>query len=134
MDIVFLILLFLHIVALVVGTATNVVMPLLGAIMPRLAPEARADVAGVTKRLTMNSRGAVIVLILTGIAMMAVRYNGVEGASPWFWAKMAAVVALVVMMIVTSRVPREKLNPKIAGMAMRLILLFIILSALLAFR
>ena len=134
MDIVFLVLLFLHIVALVVGTATNVVMPLLGAIMPRLAPEARAEIGGATKRLTMNSRGAVTVLILTGIAMMVVRYNGVEGAGPWFWAKMAAVVALVVMMIVTSVVPREKLNPKIAGMAMRLILLFIILSALLAFR
>jgi hypothetical protein len=46
---------------------------------------------------------------------------------------MVLVVALAALIVASAVVPREKLNPKIFGMAARLVLLGIIFSAVMAF-
>lgn len=54
MDLGFNILLFVHLVALVVGAATNVAMPLVAGQMARAAPEARAGLGAIARALGIN--------------------------------------------------------------------------------
>jgi len=132
MDMVFNLLLVTHLVALVVGTATAVVMPVL---MPRLAvatPEGRQLLGGVGKQLSLNSRIAFGVLLLSGIGMVYVRYGGFEGLSPWFGVKLGLVGLVLVLMIVSAIWPKA-LNPRVFGWVSRLSLLGIVVSAVLAF-
>lgn len=133
MDITFNILLFIHLVALVVAAATNVAMPLVGAQMNRVPPEARANLGLIARRLSMNARAGLAVLVVSGVALLWVRYGGVEGQSAWFWAKMVLVGVAIVLSIVGMIVPPARLNPRIFGGIARAILLGIIFTAIFAF-
>lgn len=133
MDIWFNVLLFLHLVALAVGTTTNIAMPMVMGLMPQLPADRHGVVMAIGKRLSTNSRGALVVLVVTGIAMMWMRHGGVAGQGAWFWIKMALVVALAALLVASALVPREKLHPKVFGIATRLVLLGIIFAAVMAF-
>lgn len=133
MDIWFNLLLFLHLVALAVGTATNIALPLVMGLMPQLAADKHGAVMAIGKRLSTNSRGALVVLVITGLAMLWLRHGGIGELGAWFWVKMVLVVALAALIVASAVVPKEKLNPKIFGMATRLVLLGIIFSAVMAF-
>lgn len=133
MDLTFNILLFLHFVALIVGATANVAMPLIMPQMMKAPPEARAGYASIGKTLSLYGRGAVALLIVTGVAMVWLRYGGVAGMNEWFWAKMALVALIVVLMAVTAVVGPGRINPRIFGMVARVLLLGIVLTAVFAF-
>jgi putative membrane protein len=133
MDIGFNILLFIHLSALVVAAATNVVMPILGRSMAQATPEARAGFGAVAKRLSMNSRVAFAILVASGVAMVQVRYGGVEGLNEWFWAKMALVALIVVLMVLGAMLRPGTINPRFFTLLTRTVLLGIVFSAVFAF-
>lgn len=90
-------LLFLHLLSLAVGGAASFGQPLIGAAMGR-SPEARPVLAGLARTLTMMGRGAVTVLIVTGVLMIWRTWGGgVWGL--WFVLKLVLVAALVGLMV-----------------------------------
>src|SRR5262245_12622295 len=99
MDIGFNLLLLTHLVALGVGATTAIGMPIVMLRMKGAGPDTQKALGGIANRLGLNSRLAFGVLVLTGIAMVWVRYGGVEGMNEWFWAKMALVVLMAVAII-----------------------------------
>jgi hypothetical protein len=129
----FQILLIIHFLALIVGATGAVAMPIVMARMGGASPEGRQMLAGIGARIGLNSRVAVGVLVLSGIAMVAVKYGGVEGMNGWFWTKMALLVVLLAALILGVVTKPGTLNPRIMGWITRLSLLGIIVSAVLAF-
>ena len=134
MDIASNLLLFIHLVALAVGAATNIAMPLVAGQMARAAPDTRAALGAIARRLSINARVAVAVLVASGIALLQVRYGGTAGQNGWFWAKMALVAVVVVLVVIGAVVPPGRLNPRIFGNLTRVMLLAIVLTAVFAFR
>jgi protoporphyrinogen IX oxidase len=133
MDIVFDILLSLHLLAFGLGISTTIVAPLLGARLPKAAPETRQTLLGVMGRLTLNARVALATLVLTGIAMMFVRYDGFAGQNGWFQLKMTLVVVIVAASLAGAFLKPGTLNPRLMSWITRLSMLGIVISAVLAF-
>ena len=71
--------------------------------------------------------------MISGVALVQLKYGGVAGMNTWFWVKMTLVAIVVIFMIATPFLPRNALNPRIFGPVMRLALLGIVLAAVLAF-
>jgi hypothetical protein len=132
MDYVFDVLLISHLVALAVGAATAVAMPIIGSRMAGATPEGRALLGGISARLGLNSRIAVGVLVLSGLLMVWLRYGGVDGMNVWFWVKMALVV-VIILALIASAVGRGRVNPAVLGWVTRLSLLGVVIAAVLAF-
>ena len=133
MDMWFNLLLIVHLVALVVGTATTIVMPVVMGRMAGASPDGRHLLAGIVNRLSLNARIAFGVLLLSGLAMVYVRYGGFEGMSPWFWVKMMLVAVVLVALILSAVARPGSINPRIMGWITRLSLLGIVVSAVFAF-
>ena len=134
MDLAFNLLLILHLGSLVVGAATNVVMPLIGPQMAGAPPEVAGRLGPIAERLSVNSRWALGLLVATGIAMLWLRYDGqILGLGPWFLAKLVFVAAILVMLVLSLVLPRERLNPRIFGMTMRISLIGIVVCSVMAF-
>ena len=133
MDIVFDILLILHLVALVVGASSTVVMPIVFARMANASPEGKQMLGGIATRSRTNSQIALGVLVISGIAMVWVRYGGVEAFNTWFWVKMALVIVIFATMALGALAPRGSVNPAVLTWVTRLSLLGIVIAAVLAF-
>lgn len=134
MDLFLSLLLVLHLVALVVAGATNVAMPLVGRAMGVAPPETRQRLAPIARRLSQNARGALAVLVLTGIAMVQLRYGGdVLGLGPWFLAKLACVVAILVALVAGLVLKPGAIDPRIFAWTTRLALLGIIVCSVMTF-
>ena len=133
MDILFNSLLIVHLLAFGLGISTTIVAPLLGARLPKAPPEARQTLLGIMGRLTLNARVALATLVLTGIAMMFVRYDGFAGQGPWFQAKMAFVAVVVLASLYGLLLKPGTLNPRVMGWITRLSMLGIVVSAVMAF-
>lgn len=133
MDITFQLLLLVHFAALIFGTATAVAMPVIMGRMAGASPDGRQMLGGIGQRLAKNSQISFGVLVLTGIAMVIVRYGGVEGMNGWFWAKMALVGVMVVMMIAAALLKPGTIKPKVQMWISRLTLIGVIVSAVFAF-
>lgn len=114
MDLTFKLLLIIHLLSLVVGGTTAVAMPIvMGA---RAAPETMATLGAIGGRLSMNSRIAFGMLLLTGIAMLWLRYGGNPAAlGSWFIAKLILVTLILVAMAGALVLGRERINPRIFG-------------------
>jgi uncharacterized membrane protein len=133
MDLTLQIFLFIHLVAFAVAAATNVAMPLVGRRMTGATPEAAQALGAIARRLGINARIAVATLIISGIALVQLKYGGVDGLGVWFWVKMVLVALVVAFMVATAVLPRTALSPRVMGPLMRLVLLGIVLAAVLAF-
>ena len=133
MDLTFHLLLLTHIAALVIGTATAVAMPVIMGRMAAATPEGRQMLGGIGQRLAKNSQISFGVLLLTGIAMVIVRYGGVDGMNGWFWAKMAFVAVVLVMMLAGALLKPGTIKPQVLMWINRLALAGIIVSAVFAF-
>ncbi len=107
MDPLFILLLLVHLLAFVVGGATAVAMPIIGGRMATATPDLRASLGAIANRLGSNSRIALVVLLLSGPLMMWERYGGLDGASVWFWAKMALVAVMLAIVIVNLALARR---------------------------
>ena len=126
----FKLLLFVHLVALTVGAATNIVMPLLAR---TLMPEGRGTFLKLADRLGGQAQVALWVLVATGLAMaIPVHFAaGLAGIGGWFAAKLVLVVLILVL--TTGRYLGLDLPPRIFAPLVRATLLGIVFCAVMAF-
>ena len=134
MDLTFSILLVLHLTALVVGGAANVAMPLLGRQMAGASPEALGRLGPIARQLGINSRAALAVLVVTGLAMLWLRYGGdAAGLGPWFVAKLVFIALILVALLVGLVARPGTLDPRIFALVTRVALFGIIASSVMTF-
>lgn len=95
MDIVFDILLWVHIIAFIVGGANSVVMPIIGAKMVTATPDTRGTLTSIADQLSMFGKGAMVILLITGPLMLWLQFGWVV-PNFWFWVKMALIVVMLV--------------------------------------
>lgn len=134
MDTLFNILLILHLGALVVGGATNVAMPLVGRQMAGATPEAAARLGPIARRLNLNSRWALALLVATGIAMLWLRYDGnAAGLGPWFVAKLTFVAIILVLLALSLALRPDQLNPRLIGVGFRISLIGVVACSVMTF-
>jgi len=133
MDMLFKIMLFLHLTGLAVGTTATVAMPLLGRQLATGAPAAKPALGAIAGQIMVYSRAAFGVMVASGIVMLWIRYNGdVMALGPWFELKLALVVLVFAAMIVSIAAPKA-IKPQVLGTVMRLAILGIVASAVMAF-
>lgn len=99
MDIVINLLIWAHIAAVVAGGSNTVVGPVIAARLTGATPDARAGYYGVMDALSQVGKVAMVVLLVSGPAILWFKYGGIGGASPWFWAKMALVAVMLFAII-----------------------------------
>lgn len=133
MDLTFNLLLIVHLAAFGLAISTTIVAPLIGSRIAAAPPDARPLLGGIGKRLSINARIAFGLLLLTGIAMVYVRYGGFEGQSVWFFIKMGLVVVVLIAMIVGIVAKPGTISPKLMGWITRLAMAGIVISAVMAF-
>ena len=133
MDLTFNILLIVHLAAFGLAIATTIAAPLVGSRMALATADSRPLLGGIAKQLMLNARIAFGLLLITGIAMIYVRYGGFEGQSVWFFAKMGFVAVVLIAMIVGAVTKPGTISPRIMGWITRLALAGIIISAVMAF-
>jgi putative membrane protein len=132
-------LLFLHLMSVAVGGAASFGQPLIGAAMGR-SPEARPALAGIARTLTMMGRGAVTVLIVTGVLMIWTTW-GSSAFTVWFVLKLVLVAVLIGLMVYAPMLAKKAMGGDGAAAAQLrslspvgpVILAGIILFAVLAF-
>lgn len=95
MELLALILFFVHIVAFIAGGANSVVMPIIGPRMATATPETRSVLIGIAETLAKVGKYAMIALLVTGILVLWLKWNWVV-PNAWFWVKMAGIVAMLV--------------------------------------
>ena len=133
MDLTFNILLIIHLAAFGLAISTTIVAPLIGSRMAGASPDARPLLGGIGKRLTLNARIAFGLLLLTGIAMVYVRYGGFEGQGVWFFIKMGLVLVVLIAMIIGAVAKPGTISPRVMGWITRLAMAGIVISAVMAF-
>lgn len=87
MDLTFDVLLFLHLTAFAVGVTANIALPVVMSQMPRLGVEAGPAVGAIAQRLVTYGRAGFATLIVTGVAMVYLRFGGFANLGPWFTLK-----------------------------------------------
>jgi putative membrane protein len=86
------------------------------------------------RALTMNARAAIALLLITGIAMLWMRYGGdASGLGGWFTAKMVFVAAIVVAVVIGMTGLRERISPAVLGGALRVALIGVVACSVLTF-
>jgi uncharacterized membrane protein SirB2 len=134
MDLAFSILLMIHLASLVVGGATNIAMPLIGRQMAGASPDTLSRLGPIAKRLQLNSQIALGLLVLTGITMLWLRYDGnAAGLGPWFIAKLTFVGIILVALVLGLVLKPEQINPRVFGLTMRLALIGIVVCSVMTF-
>jgi uncharacterized membrane protein len=133
MDVVFRLTLFLHLGALLVAAASNIAIPMLGQRMKALAPEARTIMGSMARNLSNNARLSLLVLVVTGLALVAMRYDAALWANPWFALKMACVAAIIVLVVGGLLPAARNVPPRVFGMLTRIALVGAVFSAVMAF-
>ncbi|WP_332687488.1 hypothetical protein [Devosia sp.] len=133
MDLTFNILLIIHLAAFGLAITTTIAAPLIGSRIGAVPPDARPLLGGIGKRLSINARIAFGLLLLTGIAMVYVRYGGFEGQSVWFFIKMGLVVVVLIAMIIGIVAKPGTISPQVMGWITRLAMAGIVISAVMAF-
>lgn len=134
------ILLWVHLVALVIGGANSVVMPLIGSRLATASPETKGTLFAIAGQLTQFGKGAMAALLITGPLMLWLKWD-MNPPNVWFWVKMALIIVMLVT-IVLSGINAKKAQQgdmaaaRTAGMYGRITALAfvgVILSAALAF-
>lgn len=133
MDLTFNILLIIHLAAFGLAITTTIAAPLIGSRIAVAPPEARPLLGGIGKRLSINARIAFGLLLITGLAMVYVRYGGFEGQSVWFFIKMGLVVVVLIAMIIGIVAKPGTISPQVMGWITRLAMAGIVISAVMAF-
>lgn len=95
MDILIDILLFVHIIAFVVGGSNSVVMPIIGSKMASASPDTRGVLTSIAEQLSKFGKAAMATLLITGPLLLWLQYGWVV-PNFWFWVKMALIVVMLV--------------------------------------
>ena len=95
MDVVALVLFFIHVVAFVAGGANLVLMPVVGPRLAAATPEQRGPLMEVVEGFSKVGKYAFALLLITGILVLWLRYDW-EAPNGWFWVKMLGVLAMIV--------------------------------------
>jgi len=88
------ILVFLHLAALVFGMGAGIALIRLGPYYGQVGEEARAKLFILGRTFGKTANISLVVLWVSGILAVWLKYGGVGGLSGWFWAKMVLVVIL----------------------------------------
>lgn len=94
------ILLWIHLLALVGGGVTSIVMPIVGSMIPTAPPESRPILFAVASRVVSIGRGALGVLLVTGPLMFWLKWQFTAVSMTWFSIKMALVAVMLIGVIV----------------------------------
>lgn len=142
MDIVNDLLLWVHFVALAMGGAATFGLPVIGSRMAAATPETRQTLFGIIKGISTISRAALVILIVTGLAMIWTRWGGdLSGPGIWFHIKMALVVVLLAGVVFSGINLKRAMGGDAAaarrqpqlGAIMLVVLLAVVLAAVFAF-
>lgn len=135
------ILIFLHLTAVAAGVGGGMAMSQVGPRLVAAAPDQREQLWPLATGITRIALLGLVVLLLTGPAVLWLKFGGMAGMSGWFWAKMGFVAAGVVAVGVTeaakARFRRGDETAggvlKAAGPVIGLLMLGVILCAVFAF-
>ncbi len=134
-------LLWIHIVALVAGGSNAVVMPMIGATLPKVDEQTRATLFSIGFRMATVGKVAAAALLISGPLMLWLKYGGLYGLALWFWVKMALIVVMFAA-IVFEETSFKKLaagdqaaakGSKVGGIIASVAFLGVLLAAVLAF-
>ena len=141
MDIIIILLLWVHLLSLGLGGTAAFGISVVGSKMPTAAPEARPTLLKIMHDLSTVGRIGIGLLIVTGPLMIWLKYGGFDGMNTWFWIKMVLVLLLLATVtysgILFKRVQAgdqaaAKLSPRVGRVSM-LTFVAIIFSAAFAF-
>jgi putative membrane protein len=134
-------LLWIHIVALVAGGSNTVVMPIIGATLPKVDEQTRATLFRIGFHMATVGKVAAAALLISGPLLLWLKYGGLLGATSWFWAKMVLIVVMIAA-IVFEETNFKKLalgdqaaarNSKLGGIIATVAFLGVLLAAVFAF-
>lgn len=131
MDLLNDLLFWLHLMALALAGVAAFGIPLTSARIPGAEPAARPALGQVILLFSKVGSMASGTLILTGLILVFTKYDGFSGHSPWFYAKLALVVALMAVIVVSKRLGARAMagDHQAALMARKLSLVSITLLA-----
>ncbi|MGN6487914.1 MAG: CopD family protein [Devosia sp.] len=101
--IIALLLFFIHIGAFVAGGANAVLMPVMGPKFATATPEMRTQLWDIAEKVSKIGKVALGTLLVTGVLTLWLKYNWAPPNAIWFWIKMAAVVAMIVLIAINER-------------------------------
>lgn len=99
MELLFKLVLWLHLLGLAIGGAATFGIPAVLALAMKADPPHKPVFGQAIQRLSVVARGALLLLILTGVALVAWKHGGVAGLNLWFWLKMLLVGGLVGLIV-----------------------------------
>lgn len=134
-------LLWIHIVALVAGGSNTVVMPIIGATLPKVDEKTRATLFGIGFQMATVGKVAGVTLLVSGPLLLWLKYGGLQGATPWFWVKMVLMVVMIAAIIFEEANFKKSAsgdavaarNAKLGGIIAAVAFLGVLLAAVLAF-
>lgn len=91
--------LWIHFLSLALGGVATFGIPALMSVGATLEPAQRPVMGKAIMRLAALGRMALTLLVLSGIFLLALGFQGGAGLSHWFWLKMLLVLALIGLVI-----------------------------------
>ena len=134
-------LLWIHIVAVVAGGSNSVVMPIIGATLPKADDQTRATLFKIGFHMSTVGKIAAAVLLISGPLLLWLKYGGFQGATAWFWVKMALIVLMFATIIFEEANFKKSASgdqaaarkSKLSGIIATVAFLGVLLAAVLAF-
>lgn len=99
MELIINLLVWAHILAFIGGGSNSVVGPVIARRLPGATAEQRGTYFELMGALARMGKIAMVVLLVSGPLILWLRYGGLDGASPWFWVKMALIVVMLVAIV-----------------------------------
>ena len=84
----------LHLLGLVIGMGSGIALGVMGPLYGQAKDGERSLLFRIGNALGRNGHVGLGLLWVTGILIVFLKYGGIGAMTPWFWAKMVAVVAL----------------------------------------
>lgn len=98
MDVLFVLLLFSHLVGL---------MLIATAFLALLGMSGQGTSIATNRYLTLLGHLGIVIALVSGPLMIWQRYGGLDGVSHWFWAKMGCIVVLAVGVVLSAMSARK---------------------------
>lgn len=135
MEILNTLLYWLHFMGLSLGGVAAFGIPLTSARIASADPAARPALAQVIEVFSKVGSSGMGILILTGAIMIFSRIGGFGGQSPWFYAKLSLVAALVGLIVVNKKLGAKAMqgDAQAAALARKLSKVGILLLAAIVF-